>query len=266
MTCCQAVRSTSALCTSPYRLQNRYPGLDFAFRYRVICSCRTLLGAVSPCGPSPRPWLRFCPAEQVTSLRSSVGSPNQRSGTGSSLLRTPPTPVAARTAFPFDGVVPPVESWLLAMTGLPAYPRITSRHVVHADPAGPLPEPTTVGPGSSSSAFAINSQARLPGVSFRGSFMARPPSSLPFPLRHLGGSYVHYDLSVRLHACSPPRLVATQLARSAVLNRLIAPAGLSPALICALRAHEFRQSFARFTRSGDWLDRASWWVRFRCDG
>ena len=76
--------------------------------------------------------------------------------------------------------------------------------------------------------------------------MARPPSSLPFPLRHLGGSYVHYDLSVRLHACSPPRLVATQLARSAVLNRLIAPAGLSPALICALRAHGFRERFADF--------------------
>src|SRR5215210_5512917 len=54
---------------------------------------------------------------------------------------------------------------------------------------------------------------------------------------HLCGSYVHYDLPVRLHACSPPRLAATQLARSSVLNRLSAPAGLSPALMCALRAH-----------------------------
>jgi len=120
----QAAASTSARCTSPYRLQNRYSGLDFAFRYRVICSCRTFSGAVSPCGPSPRPSLRFSPAEQVASLRSSADSPNQRSGTASSLLRTPPTPVLARTAFPF-GVVPPVESSLLAITGLPAYPSVT---------------------------------------------------------------------------------------------------------------------------------------------
>jgi len=49
--------------------------------------------------------------------------------------------------------------------------------------------------------------------------------------------HFHYNLSVRLHACSPPRLTATQLARSSVLNRLIAPAGLSPALMCASRAH-----------------------------
>ena len=138
-----AVASTSARCTSAYRLQNRYSGLDFAFRYSVICSCRTLSGAVSPCGPSPRPSLRFDSAEQVTSLRSSVGCPNQRSGTGSSLLRTPPTSAIARAASPFDGVAPPVE-FLLAMSDLPAYPCVTSRHVAHADPAGPLPEPTTV--------------------------------------------------------------------------------------------------------------------------
>src|SRR6266498_5583768 len=54
---------------------------------------------------------------------------------------------------------------------------------------------------------------------------------------HLGGSCVHCDLPVRLHACSPPRLTATQLARSSVLNRLIAPTGLSPALRRASRAH-----------------------------
>ena len=42
--------------------------------------------------------------------------------------------------------------------------------------------------------------------------------------------HIYCDLPVRLHACSPPRLTATQLARSAVLNRLIAPTGLSPAL------------------------------------
>ena len=172
-------------CTSPYRLQNRYSGLDFAFRYSVICSCRTLSGAVSPRGPSPRPSLRFDSAEQVTSLCSSVLCPNhQRSGTGSSLLRTPPTPAMARTASPFWGVAPPVEFCLLAMTGLPAYPSVTSRHVAHADPAGPLSKPTTVGPGSDSSAFTHIRGVRLPVVLFRGSFMwficsLRPAGSTP---------------------------------------------------------------------------------------
>lgn len=60
------------------------------------------------------------------------------------------------------------------------------------------------------------------------------------------GSYVHCDLPVRLHACSPPRLAATQLARSSVLNRLIAPVGLAPTLLCALRAHRFRDTLQRF--------------------
>src|SRR5687768_5677232 len=156
-----AALSTSARCTSPYRLQNRYSGLDFAFRYRVICSCRTFSGAVSPRGPSPHPSLRFSPAEQVASLRSPASSPNQRSGTGSSLLRTPPTSALARAASPFVGVAPPVESCLLAMTDLPAYPSVTSRHVAHADPAGPLSEPTTVDPGSNSAAFANIQGARL---------------------------------------------------------------------------------------------------------
>src|SRR5271156_6150172 len=55
---------------------------------------------------------------------------------------------------------------------------------------------------------------------------------------HLCGSYVHCDLPVRLHTCSPPRLAATQLVRSSVLNRLIAPTGLSPALTPASRAHQ----------------------------
>ena len=57
-----------------------------------------------------------------------------------------------RAAFPFDGVVSPVES-LLAMTDLPAYPSVTSRHVAHADPAGPLSDPRRFS-GSDSSAFA----------------------------------------------------------------------------------------------------------------
>src|SRR5687767_12426733 len=156
-----AALSTSARCTSPYRLQNRYSGLDFAFRYRVICSCRTFSGAVSPRGPSPHPSLRFAPAEQVASLRSSASCPDQRSGTGSSLLPTPPTPAVARAAFSVSGVAPPVESSLLATTGLPTYPSPfgfaqgrLSQHVAHADPAGPLSKPTTVGPGLDSAAFA----------------------------------------------------------------------------------------------------------------
>ena len=64
---------------------------------------------------------------------------------------------------------------------------------------------------------------------------------------HLCGSYVYCDLPVRLHACSPPRLTATQLARSSVLNRLIAPAGLSPALRRALRAHRDSKTDPTFT-------------------
>jgi hypothetical protein len=126
---------------------------------------------LSPRGPSPHPSLRFPPAEQVASLRSPAGCPNQRSGTGSSLLRTPPTPATACAALPFAGVVPPVESSLLAMTGLPAYPRFTSRHVAHADPAGPLPIPATVGLVIDSAAFTQSRGARLPGVLFRGSLM-----------------------------------------------------------------------------------------------
>jgi hypothetical protein len=50
--------------------------------------------------------------------------------------------------------------------------------------------------------------------------------------------HVYYDLPVRLHACSPPRLAAMQLVPHAGLNRLIAPAGLSPALTPASRAHQ----------------------------
>ena len=49
-------------------------------------------------------------------------------------------------------------------------------------------------------------------------------------------------LTVRLHACFPPRLAATQLARSSVLNLLIAPTGLSPALRRASRAHRLSRS------------------------
>ena len=117
------------------------------------------------------PSLRFPPAEQVASLRSPAGSPDQRSGTGSSLLRTPPTPATARAASPFAGVVPPVESSLLTMTGLPAYPHFTSRHVAHADPAGLLSFPTTVNLGINSAAFVQSRGTRLPGGLFRGSFL-----------------------------------------------------------------------------------------------
>src|SRR5690606_25665174 len=70
-------------------------GLDCAFRYSVICNFRTFSGAVSPRGPSPHPLLLFTSAEQVASLRSPAGCPDQRSGTGSSLLRTPPTSAMA---------------------------------------------------------------------------------------------------------------------------------------------------------------------------
>src|SRR5215210_9533950 len=70
------------------------------------------------------------------------------------------------------------------MADLPAYPHITSRHVVHADPAGPLSPPATVGLGKDSAAFAKIPDARLPEVPFRGSFMwficsLRPAGSTP---------------------------------------------------------------------------------------
>jgi hypothetical protein len=69
-------------------------------------------------------------------------------------------------------------------------------------------------------------------------WLARVPATACPGHRRLGGSYVRCDLPVRLHACSPPRLAATQLARSSVRNRLIALAGLSPALTPASRAHQ----------------------------
>ncbi len=187
----------------------------------MICSCRTLSGAGSPCGPSPRPSLRFTSAEQVASLRSSAGCPNQRSGTESSLLRTPPTPGLARAASPFCEVAPPVESGLLAMTGLPAYP---GRHFPTCHPRRPrrsIARPATVGLGRT-----LRPSPTIEKLGCREYF-----SRLIFVV------HMNCDLPVRLHACSPPRLAATQLARSAVLNRLIAPAGLPPALTPASRAH-----------------------------
>ena len=51
--------------------------------------------------------------------------------------------------------------------------------------------------------------------------------------------YVHCDLTVRLHVCSPPRLTATQLTRSSVPNSLTAPTGLSPVLTPPSQAHQF---------------------------
>ena len=163
--------STSARCTSPYRLQNRYSGLDFAFRYSVICSFRTFLGAVSPsgrhhvlpCSSALRnKWRPFAPPRV---LRTKGPAWDQ------SLLRTPPTSVMARTASPFGGlcrrwsqVYPPCQISPFTRTSL-------RRHVVHADPAGPLSAPATVGLGADSSAFAQTRGARLPGLPFRGSFV-----------------------------------------------------------------------------------------------
>ena len=69
------------------------------------------------------------------------------------------------------------------MADLPAYPHITSRHVVHADPAGPVLARDGWS-GEDSAAFALIPGARLPGVSFRGSFVwficsLRPAGSTP---------------------------------------------------------------------------------------
>jgi hypothetical protein len=94
-------------------------------------------------------------------------------------------------------------------------------------PRRSIVRPTTVGQGGT----------RRPSPKFEG-FGCRNYSFEA----HLCGSCVHYDLPVRLHACSPPRLAATQLARSSVLNRLIAPTGLSPALTPASRARRVLRS------------------------
>jgi len=61
--------------------------------------------------------------------------------------------------------------------------------------------------------------------------------------------HVYCGLPVRFHACSPPRLAATQLAQSSVLNRLIAPAGLSPALTPASRAHRSSSATTNMIRA-----------------
>lgn len=60
----------------------------------------------------------------------------------------------------------------------------------------------------------------------------------PDPRTHIFVVHFHYDLTVRLHACSPPRPTATQLARSSMLNSLISPTALSFALVPASRAHQ----------------------------
>ena len=70
-----------------------------------------------------------------------------------------------------------------------------------------------------------NARVGIPGVFFRGSFMWFMCS---LRSRRRG---------IRLHACSPPRLAATQLVPRLRDCHLIAPAGLSPALTPASRAH-----------------------------
>ncbi len=181
--------------------------------------------------------LRFLTAEQVASLGSSMFCPNQRSGMGSSLQRTPPTPVVARTAFSFDGVAPPVESSLLAMTGFPAYPSVTSQHVAHRGGGGE--SRGTVDGRARPRRSVVETRDGWSGIQLcglrpilRGSAAGSEFSRLIFEV------HLNYDLPVRFRACSPPRLAATQLARSAVLNRLIAPTGLSPALTPASRTHQ----------------------------
>ncbi len=126
----------------------------------------------------------------MASLRSPASSPNQRSGTGSSLLRTPPTPATARAASLLQEVVPPVESCVLAMTGLPAYPRVTSSRscgIAHADPAGPLPDPRRLfRVGRCGLRHKFNGSAA--GLVLSRLIMARPPTVHPSPLLLLGGS------------------------------------------------------------------------------
>ncbi len=148
--------------------------------------------------------LHFCGTSGVPSLPRGLSEPKARHG----IITTTNASDSCRgpRGLPFEGVAPRVESCLLAMTGLPAYPSVTSRHVAHrggggesrglvdgraADPAGPLPKPMTVGLGPDSAAFARIQRARLPGVLFRGSFLARPP--YPPPRFPSSSSVVHMN-------------------------------------------------------------------------
>jgi hypothetical protein len=135
------------------------------------------------------------------------------------LLREQPDVEIVRS----DVRLPDIERGFVAK-GLPErhFPACRTRR-----PRRSIVRPTTVGQG----------RTRRPSPKFEG-FGCRNYSFEA----HLCGSCVHYGLPVRLHACSPPRLAATQLARSSVLNRLIAPTGLSPALTPASRARRVLRS------------------------
>src|SRR4051812_27089016 len=129
---------------------------------------RRFWALIAPRGAVTTSLVALPPAEQVASLRSPAGCPNQRFSTGSSLLRTPPSPFWPCTPSRFKGVVPPFGSFFPAITGLPVYPSVTPRHVAHVDPAGLMSRPSTVSLDRDPSAFALKLEARLPGISFRG--------------------------------------------------------------------------------------------------
>src|SRR4051812_1461744 len=145
----------------------------------------------------------------MASLRSPVFSPNQRSSTRSSLLRTPPTSAVDRAASSFEGVASPVEDWDFAMTDLPAYPHITARHVAHrgggrgqgrlrggraAAPAGLLSEPATVGLGSNSAGLRQKLRSSAAGSLLSrliyGSPRSRRPPLVPSATASVGHMFI----------------------------------------------------------------------------
>jgi hypothetical protein len=164
-----------------------FPAL--AFRYSVICSSRTFAGVGSPCRPSPRPLPLFATAEQVVSLRSPWVILSQRS----SLLPRPPTPAPARLAFSVSEVVPVVELFSpeqvspLTLSSLPLMSP-TQTPPVHWEIPRWLFRVSLCG-------LRLQLRGSAAGVSFSRLILV---------------VHSHCDLTVRLHAGSPPRLTATQ--------------------------------------------------------
>ena len=171
--------------------------ITFALRHSVNGSCRIVMGAGSSCGAVTR----------------SFASP-QRIGISDLpwLLLAFPEINATMEVSDSCGGLPSLDrcwscagGWIQSTaTGLPAYPSVTSRHVAHADPVGPLSIPRRL--------FRIRLRGLRPHS--RGSaadcyffeahlWLARVPVTACPGRRRLGGSYVLRP------AGSTPRLLPT---------------------------------------------------------
>jgi len=125
-----------------------------AFRYRVIGSCRRLFALIAlagrhhilPCSSLLRnKWRPFAPPRV---FRTKGPARDHHYYERLRLLSRPARPS------PVTGLCRWFESGFTRHDRSPLNPSVTSDMVAHADPAGPLSKPTTVGPGSDSAAFA----------------------------------------------------------------------------------------------------------------